>query len=70
MDTLEKPELTTSIRHIARFLKSEIPIYNMEVPITASRKTRTRRGRTGAIAKRYGFHANAVSIGNLLTFSS
>ena len=35
MDTLEKSELTSSIGHIARFLKSEIPIYNSEVPDTA-----------------------------------
>ena len=35
MDTLEKSELTSSIGHIARFLKSEIPIYNSEVSDTA-----------------------------------
>ena len=35
MDTLENPALITTIRHIARFLKSEIPIYNSEVPDTA-----------------------------------
>ena len=70
MDTLEKPELAISIRHIARFLKSEIPMYNMEVPDTASRKTRTRRGRTEALAKGYGFHPKTLSVGHLLTFSS
>ena len=43
MDTLEKAELTASIRHIARFLKSEIQIYNSEVPDTADRKTRGRK---------------------------
>ena len=43
MDTLENAELTVSIRHIVRFLKSGIPIYNSEVPDTAGRKTR--RGR-------------------------
>ena len=32
MDILGKAELTASIRHIARFLKSGIPIYNSEVP--------------------------------------
>ena len=30
MDTLEKAELTASVRHIAIFLKSGIPIYNSE----------------------------------------
>ena len=35
---LEKCELTTGIRHIARFLRSGIPIYNF--PDTAGRKTR------------------------------
>ena len=39
MDTLEKAEITSSIRHNVRFLKSEIPIYNLEIPDTASRKT-------------------------------
>ena len=29
MNTLRKAELNTVIRHIARVLKSEIPIYNM-----------------------------------------
>ena len=57
MDSLEKAELTASIRHIAKFLKSGIPIYNSEVPDMAGRKTRRRR--TQAIAKRYAFHANA-----------
>ena len=62
MDTLEKTELTASIRHIAIFLKSGIPIYNSEVPDTAGRNTRRRRRRTQAIAKRYASHANAKSI--------
>ena len=61
MNTFEKAELTTSIRHIAIFLKSGIPIYNSEVPDTASRKTRRRR-RAQAIAKRYTFHANTQDI--------
>ena len=43
MNTLEKAELTTSIRHIERFLKSGISIYNSEVPDAAVRKTRRRR---------------------------
>ena len=31
MDTFENAELTASIRHIARFLKSGIPIYNFKL---------------------------------------
>ena len=38
MDTLEKAELTTSIRHNARILKSGIPIYNSEVQIQLEEK--------------------------------
>ena len=62
MGTLEKAEVTTSIHHIGRFLKSGIPSYNSEVPDTASRKTkrRRRRRRTQTIAKCYTFHANAI----------
>ena len=56
MDTLEKVELTSLVRHIARLLKSGIPIYNSEVQ--AGRKTRRRR--TGAIANRFAFYANAI----------
>ena len=59
MDTLEKTELTTSICHIEKFLKSGIPIYHSEVPDKAGRKTRRRR-RTQVIAKRYTFHTNAT----------
>ena len=58
MDTLEKAEHIASFRHIARFLKSGIPIYNSEVPDKADRKTRRRR--TQAIAKCYAFHANTM----------
>ena len=59
MDTLEKAELTASIQHIVRFLKSGIPIYNFEVPDTACNKTRKRRTwKIRAIAKRYVFHTN------------
>ena len=32
MDTLEEAELIASIRHIAKFLKSGISIYNSGVP--------------------------------------
>ena len=56
MDTLEKTEFAASIQHIARFLKSGIPIYISEDPDTAGRKTRRR---TQAIAKRFAFYANA-----------
>ena len=38
MDTLEKAELTTLIHHIARFLKSRIPIFISKVLDTAGRK--------------------------------
>ena len=58
--TLEKAEVTTSIRHIGRFLKSVIRIYNSEVPDTASRKTKRRRRRRQTIAKCYSFHANEI----------
>ena len=57
-DTLENAELTASIRHITRFLKSGIPIYNSEVPNTIGRKTRRRK--TRATAKHFAFHANAI----------
>ena len=61
MDTLGNAEFTTSIRRIARFLKTGIPIYDSEVPDTAGRKTRKRR-RKHAIAKRLPFRANAVTL--------
>ena len=58
------PELTASIRYIARFLKSEIPIYNSKVPDTVERRTRRRRRRrrTQEIAKRLAFCANGIII--------
>ena len=46
-------ELTTSIHHISRFLKSGIPICNSEVPDAGGRKI------TQTIAKLCAFHANA-----------
>ena len=58
MDTLEKGELITSNPHIARFLKSVIPIYNSKVPDTASSKTRTR---TQATRKHFALQANAIN---------
>ena len=61
MDTLEKVELTTSICHIARILKSGIPIFNSEVPYMAGRKMRRMRRRSQAFPKCYAFHANAVN---------
>ena len=39
MITSERIELTFSIRHIEKFLKSGVPIYNFEIPDTAGRKT-------------------------------
>ena len=64
MNTLEKAELaTTSIHHIAKFLKSGIPIYNSKIPDTAGRKTkRGRRRKTQGIAKFYALHANAKNV--------
>ena len=59
MNTSEKAKLTASIRHIERFSKSGIPIYNFEVPDTAGRKAAiatTRR--TQEIAKGFTFYAN------------
>ena len=56
---LEKGELSASINHIVRFLKSAIPICNSEIPDTAGRKTRRRR-KTQTTAKRYAFDANAI----------
>ena len=44
MDSLEKAELTTSIRHIAKFLKSGISIYNSEVPDMTGRKIEKKKG--------------------------
>ena len=61
MHILEKGELTASIHHIARFLKSGIPIYSSEVPDTAGRKLRKRR-RANVIAKRFACHANAQNL--------
>ena len=58
IDALENAELTTLIRHVSRFLKSGIPIYNSEVLDTVGRKTRRRRRRTQVIAKCFAFHAN------------
>ena len=58
MDTLEKAALTASIRDLARFSKSGLPIYNSEVPDTAGRKIKRSR-RTQAIAKRFAFYADA-----------
>ena len=42
LNTLEKAELTASVRHIERSTKLGIPIYNSEVPDTDGRKTRKR----------------------------
>ena len=71
MIRLEKAELTASVRHIKRFSKSEIPIYNSEVPDTDNRKrNKRRRRRTETIAKRYLFHANAINKSVFLVFIS
>ena len=62
MDTLEKTEITTSIRHIVRSLKSGIPTYNPEVPAFKKIKKKKTKKKTKkkAIAKRFAFHANAM----------
>ena len=62
IDTLGKAKLAASICHIARFLKSGIPIYNSEVPDTTGTKTTTTRRGTQAIAKCFAFHANAMKL--------
>ena len=54
MDTLERTVVTALIHHIARFLKSGIPIYNSKVPDKVCRKRRRRRTQT--IAKCFAFH--------------
>ena len=59
MDTLKKSELTASILHIPKYLKSGISIYNSEILDTACRKTRRRKQR---ISKCYAFHANAKTL--------
>ena len=61
MGTVEKAELTATIRHTGRFLESGLQIYDSEVQDTAGRKTRRRRRRTQTIAKCYAFQANAKS---------
>ena len=50
---LEKAELIASIRHIARFPKSGIPIYNSEVPDTANNTDKNQAKNT--IAKHFAF---------------
>ena len=60
MNTLEKAELTDSVCHIERFLKSGIPICKPDLPDTADRKTR-RRIRAQAIAKRFAFYTKTKS---------
>ena len=53
MGTSKNAELSALILHIARFLKSGIPIYNSNVPETVTKK-KTRR--TQAITKRLECH--------------
>ena len=62
-DILKKAELITSIRHIARFLKSEILIDNPEILDTTGRKTkRGSRRKTQEIAKPCVFHAKTKNV--------
>ena len=58
MNTSEKPELTSSIRHIERLSQLGTSIYCSEVLGNADRKT-TKRKQT--IARRSAFHAKAIS---------
>ena len=60
MDTLKKAEALTSIFHIAKFLRSEILIYNFKVLDTAGRKTRRRT--TQIIAKSFTFHTLVINV--------
>ena len=57
MDTLENAKLTT-IFNITKFLILGIPIFNSKDQDTEGRKKR----RTRAIAKRFGLHANAITL--------
>ena len=66
IDTLEKAKLTAKISHIARLLQSGILIYIPEAPHTAGRRSRERRKRTQAIAKRFTFYANAKTFLNYM----
>ena len=59
VNTAEKAEIIAMVRHIERFSKSGISIYNSEVPDTADRKTTTKTITASTIAKRYVFHTNA-----------
>ena len=58
MNTLEKDEFSASVRHIERFSKSGIPIYNSKVPDMACRRTRRMRRRKTGNCK--ALHTNAV----------
>ena len=58
MDTLENAELTT-IFNITKFLILGIPIFNSKDQDTEGRKTKRR---TRAIAKRFGLHANVITL--------
>ena len=50
-------KLNSRFRSDARFLRSEILIYNSDIPHTAGRK---KRRRTQATAKRFAFYANTI----------
>ena len=53
MNTSEKAELTTSVRHIEKFSKSGTLIYNSEILPDVDRRIQ-------AIAKRYPLQAKAI----------
>ena len=55
MNISEKAKFIASVRHIERFSKSEIPIYNSKVP----EKLWKRRRRNNDSYKTYAFQAKA-----------
>ena len=64
MDTLEKAELTTSIRHNARILNQE---YRFTIPKSRYNwKKNNKKTNTSKTAKRYVFHANAKNLMNFI----
>ena len=58
MTTLEIAELTNLVRHIDKFLKPRIPIYNSEALDKACSKIR--RSKKQAIAKRIVIHSSSI----------
>ena len=59
MTTLEIAELTNLVRHIDKFLKPRIPIYNSESLDKACSKIR-RRSKKQAFATRIAIHSSSI----------